>query len=111
MASPQTTFHALSSLASNLNFGWHHRNLGSVSDVQLKVFRVDKDGLPEEKHAAYTEALYMLDGHITFLLDGREIVLKAGDLQLIPAGCAHSILPGGQGSFLLLDPELEVKET
>lgn len=111
MASPQTTFHALSSLASNLDSGWHHRNLGSVSDVQLKVFRVDKDGLAEEQHTAYTEALYMLDGQITFVLDRREIVLKAGDLQMIPAGCAHSILPGGQGSFLLLDPEPKTKKS
>jgi mannose-6-phosphate isomerase-like protein (cupin superfamily) len=38
-------------------------------------------------------------------LDDKEVVLSAGDLQLIPAGCRHAIRPGAQAAFLLFDPE------
>jgi mannose-6-phosphate isomerase-like protein (cupin superfamily) len=47
----------------------------------------------------------VLDGTADIVIDGACVCLRAGDLQIIPAGAWYEILPGGHGSFLLVDPE------
>jgi mannose-6-phosphate isomerase-like protein (cupin superfamily) len=95
----------LARLAQDLPGTWGRVVLGDVSGVKLKLFRTDGLGLEPEVHADWSEALLLISGELTLVLDGREIFLSAGDLQLIPAGCLHAILPGAKAVFLLLDPE------
>jgi quercetin dioxygenase-like cupin family protein len=99
-----TTVRSLQAHAARLGDGWAGAILGTAGNSALKLFKVSGQGLPPECHADYNEALLMLDGEILFILDGREIRLRAGDLQIIPAGATHAIAAGGSGSFLLVDP-------
>ena len=91
--------------ARRLDANWASKLLGRPGGVGLKLFKIDAAGLAPEMHAAYDEALLMLDGLIELSMDGVRVTLLAGDLQIIPAGVWHEILPGGNGSFLLFDPE------
>jgi len=84
---------------------WTGKLMGRPGGVGLKLFKVDAGGLAREMHPAYDEALLMLEGAIDLTIDGARISLRAGDLQVIPAGAWHEILPGGHGSFLLVDPQ------
>lgn len=95
----------LAGLAQELPGAWGRAVLGDVGGVKLKLFRTDGAGLDPEIHENWAEALLMIEGELTLVLDGKDLVLSAGDLQLIPAGCRHAIRPGGKAAFLLFDPE------
>lgn len=84
---------------------WSGKLVGRPGGVGLKLFKVDAAGLAREMHPGYDEALLMLEGAIDLVMDDVQVPLRAGDLQIIPAGSWHEILPGGHGSFLLVDPE------
>jgi quercetin dioxygenase-like cupin family protein len=72
--------------------------------VRAKLFKVDPAGLAEECHPDWDEALLMVAGDLTLVLDGVHVVLQTGDFLLIPRGVPHRILPGTNGAFVLLDP-------
>jgi quercetin dioxygenase-like cupin family protein len=46
---------------------------------------------------AYDKVLYCARGSITFVVDGREVPMRAGDRLDLPAGTAHSALVGPEG--------------
>jgi|688.fasta_scaffold299180_3 quercetin dioxygenase-like cupin family protein len=94
----------LAGLAQNLPGTWGRAVLGDVGGVKLKLFRTEGEGLDPEVHD-WTEALLMIEGELTLILDGEEIFLSAGDLQLIAPGCLHAIRAGAKAAFLLFDPE------
>ncbi len=100
-----STHRNLAGAARGLRSNWAGKLLGRPGGVGLKLFKVDAAGLASEMHPAYDEALLMLEGQAELSIDGVRVALQAGDLQVIPAGAWHEILPGGQGSFLLVDPE------
>jgi quercetin dioxygenase-like cupin family protein len=58
---------------------------------------------PRDRYAphshAYEKVLYCVAGSITFVLEGegRELLLKAGDRMVLPAGTVHSALVGPDG--------------
>ena len=56
------------------------------------------DGYAPHSHS-YEKVLYCVDGSITFALEseGRELVLKAGDRMVLPAGTVHSAVVGEGG--------------
>lgn len=98
------THRDLVGIARLLGPRWSGQLVGRPGGVGLKLFKVDAAGLAREMHPGYDEALLMLEGAIDLVLDGEQVSLRAGDLQIIPAGSWHEILPGGHGSFLLVDP-------
>ncbi|HEV7368453.1 cupin domain-containing protein [Arenibaculum sp.] len=85
--------------------GWSSLILGRVANTRVKLFRVDPEGLPEEVHPGWAEALIMIEGEMRMELDGVGCTLKAGDCIRIPENVRHAILPGGHGAFLLVDPD------
>jgi mannose-6-phosphate isomerase-like protein (cupin superfamily) len=99
----------LAGLARDLPGDWGRAVLGDVAGVKLKLFRTEGDGLDPEVHP-WAEALLMIEGELTLVLDGEEKRLSAGDLQLIPAGRLHAIRPGAKAAFLLFDPEPERRQ-
>jgi len=102
---PSLTHRDLISNAQLLGPNWSGKLMGRPGGVGLKLFKVDAGGLAREMHPGYDEALLMLEGAVDMVMEGVHVSLRAGDLQIIPAGIWHEILPGGHGSFLLVDPE------
>jgi mannose-6-phosphate isomerase-like protein (cupin superfamily) len=86
-------------------YGWASLVLGQTGTAKIKLFRVEPDGLAADVHHEWSESLIMLDGEIDVELDGSIHTVQAGQHIHIPAGQAHSIRPGGQGAFILVDPE------
>lgn len=85
--------------------GWKNLGLGAAGTAQIKLFRVDPDGLAREAHSDWSESLVMLDGEIELELDGTAYTVRAGEQIQIAAGQGHAIRPGGHGIFILVDPE------
>ena len=52
---------------------------------------------PAHLHRRYSEQLYVLEGEYTVWVEGRTLVLRAGDMHLIPAGARHWVAATGGG--------------
>jgi quercetin dioxygenase-like cupin family protein len=50
---------------------------------------VPRDVGPPPHHHAWDEAYYVAEGSVKFTLDGREVVLGAGEFMHIPANVVH----------------------
>lgn len=59
-------------------------------------------GAPPNHHAGETEAFYVLDGAVGFLVDGREWVARAGEFVPIPDGAVHAFKAVGDGPARIL---------
>jgi mannose-6-phosphate isomerase-like protein (cupin superfamily) len=57
---------------------------------------------PPHRHVAASEAFWVLDGTITFVLDGQEFQGKRDDFLLVPRGAAHTFGNGGDETARLL---------
>jgi len=53
-------------------------------------------------HAGQDKVYHVLEGNGVFLLDGRELPMKAGDLLIAPEGVAHGVRNTGSCRLLVL---------
>jgi len=53
-------------------------------------------------HAGQDKIYQVLEGQGVFLLDGRELAMKAGDLLVAPENVPHGVRNTGQGRLLVL---------
>jgi quercetin dioxygenase-like cupin family protein len=53
-------------------------------------------------HAGMDKLYHVLEGEGEFLLEGRELAMRAGDLLVAPEGVAHGVRNTGRGRLLLL---------
>ena len=56
-------------------------------------------GSGEHAHAAEDDAFYILEGELTFTVDGEEVVAGAGTFVLVPPGVPHSF--GNRGDAVV----------
>ena len=48
------------------------------------------DGPPVHEHEGEDDAFYVLEGEVTFLVDGEEVVAGPGTFVLVPPGVPHT---------------------
>src|ERR1044071_9579378 len=53
-------------------------------------------------HAGMDKMYYVLNGEGTFLLDGQQLSMRAGDLLIAPSGAPHGVKNTGTQRLLLL---------
>jgi quercetin dioxygenase-like cupin family protein len=53
-------------------------------------------------HAGMDKVYSVVEGSGVFLLEGRELAMRAGDLLVAPAGVAHGVRNTGEGRLLVL---------
>jgi mannose-6-phosphate isomerase-like protein (cupin superfamily) len=53
-------------------------------------------------HEGMDKLYYVLEGDGIFLLDGRQLSMRAGDLMVAPEGVPHGIRNAGTGRLLVL---------
>ena len=53
-------------------------------------------------HAGQDKVYQVIEGQGLFLLEGRELAMKAGDLLIAPEGVAHGVRNTGNGRLLVL---------
>ena len=53
-------------------------------------------------HSGLDKMYQVVEGEGVFLLDGRELAMKAGDLLVAPEGVAHGVRNTGRGRLLVL---------
>lgn len=85
-------------------------SLGDAGDVTLKAVGVETGGNltiyefamppatagpPEHLHRSWDEAFIVLDGEMTFLIDGETHIAPAGSVVFIPRGVPHTFWNAG----------------
>jgi mannose-6-phosphate isomerase-like protein (cupin superfamily) len=53
-------------------------------------------------HEGMDKLYYVLEGDGVFLLDGRQLIMRAGELMVAPEGVPHGIRNTGTGRLLVL---------
>ncbi|KQQ49301.1 cupin domain-containing protein [Pseudomonas syringae] len=91
--------------AALLPDAWRSRILGTTGGANLKVIRMDANGIPYETHNEFDEALLLIDGQMSLEVEGEVIVMRAGDFHVVPAGKQHRVLKGSYGTLFLVDAQ------
>lgn len=60
-------------------------------------------GPPEHEHAAEDDAFYVLEGELTFTVEGETIVAGAGTFVLVPPGVRHTFANRGSAPARILN--------
>ncbi len=69
--------------------------------MNLKVLQLTETH-SEEQHE-YPEAMFVTNGRINLLVDGKAIAVNAGGMFVVPPGSVHSVVPGGEGTLVIFD--------
>ncbi len=87
---------------------WRPDKMGKSTIFQSPRMLVGLNALePGQSHALHAHAgmdklYYVIDGSGEFLLEGRELPMKAGDLLVAPEGAPHGVKNNGRERLLVL---------
>lgn len=67
-----------------------------MGDKLINVMRHPRfEHIPKHKHN-FIEACYVCSGHITHVIEGRQVCLQAGDFLMLNQHTSHEVLPAGE---------------
>jgi mannose-6-phosphate isomerase-like protein (cupin superfamily) len=64
-------------------------------NLSVITIQPHRDGPPVHQHAAEDDSFYMLDGELTFIVDGEEVAAGAGTFVLVPPEVPHTFANRG----------------
>ncbi len=89
--------------AATLPETWRSSVLAPLGASRFKLLRMDAAAYPAETHD-YDEALLVVDGEMRLTLDAGEMIVRAGEVVIMPAGVPHAVAPGSRGTLVIIDP-------
>ena len=89
-------------IAEQLPDTWKSTRLGQVGPARIKVLRMDEQAYEEETHD-YNEGLLVISGCLRLAVGGQVVSVGAGQMFLVHAHTAHSVLAGSQGTLVIID--------
>ncbi|WP_404937571.1 cupin [Pseudomonas sp. JDS08PS003] len=89
-------------LSRQLPGPWQSSLVGQVGPARIKVLRMDQAPYAEETHA-YNEGLLVTQGCLRLGIGQATVEVLAGQMYLVEAGQAHSVLPGSHGTLVIID--------
>ncbi len=67
--------------------------------MKLRLLQLDEPHRDEDHQ--YPEGLFVTDGKIDLLVDGKAIAVHAGGMYIVPPGTVHSVVPGNGGTLVI----------
>jgi mannose-6-phosphate isomerase-like protein (cupin superfamily) len=64
-------------------------------NLSVITIQPQRSGPPEHAHTAEDDSFYLLEGELTFTVDGEEVVAGAGTFVLVPPGVRHTFANRG----------------
>ena len=68
--------------------------------MNLKLLQLNETH--EDQHE-YPEAMFVTDGKIDLLVDGKAIAVNAGGMYIVAPGAVHSVVPSSHGTLVVFD--------
>jgi quercetin dioxygenase-like cupin family protein len=88
--------------SSELPQAWKSAVVGRVADANLKVLRMDGAVYPDETHD-FDEGLLVLEGQMNLQMGGELVVVRSGEVCIVPAGVPHAVASGSHGTLVIID--------
>jgi mannose-6-phosphate isomerase-like protein (cupin superfamily) len=82
---------------------WSPRTVATVNDYDVRLVKVH-GGFVRHQHADTDEFFLVLDGELTIRMDAGDVVLRAGEMYVVPAGVDHQPVAAGEAAILLFEP-------
>ncbi|AAY94132.1 cupin [Pseudomonas protegens] len=89
-------------LSRQLPAPWQSTLVGQVGPARIKVLRMDGQPYPEETHD-FNEGLLVTQGCLHLGIGQAVVEVATGQMYLVEAGQAHSVLPGSHGTLVIID--------
>lgn len=67
--------------------------------MRVKLLQLDEPHRDEEHD--YPEAMFVTDGRIDLLVDGKAIAVHKGGMYIVPPGTTHSVITAGNGTLVI----------
>lgn len=82
---------------------WSPRVVAEMNDYQFKIARIEGDFI-WHSHAATDEAFLVLDGELRIDLRDGAVLLRPGELYVVPRGVEHKPFAEREVRLLLIEP-------
>ena len=92
------------SLLTRINEHWSQRTIGTLNDYEIKLAKLFGEFV-WHAHADTDELFLVLSGTLTIQLRDKDIVLKPGELFVVPKGVEHCPRADEEVGVLLLEPK------
>ncbi len=81
---------------------WHPRIVARLDGYHVKLAKVKGEFVPHT-HAEQDELFLVLDGELTIRMPDGDVLLKTGDLFVIPSGVEHCPVAESEASILIIE--------
>lgn len=88
---------------ARLDAQWSPRVVAEMNDYQFKIVRIEGDFI-WHSHAATDEAFLVLDGELRIDLRDGAVLLRPGELYVVPRGVEHKPFAAREVRLLLIEP-------
>ena len=82
---------------------WSPKVVATMNDYEVKVVKV-KGEFVWHSHADTDELFLVVDGTLTIQLPDGDVILRAGQLFVVPRGVEHCPVAADEASILLIEP-------
>jgi mannose-6-phosphate isomerase-like protein (cupin superfamily) len=82
---------------------WLPKVIAEMNDYQFKIVRLEGEFV-WHSHADTDEAFVVIEGELRIALREGEVVLKAGEMDVVPRGVEHKPSAESEAKVLLIEP-------
>ncbi|WP_245982804.1 cupin domain-containing protein [Trinickia fusca] len=82
---------------------WKPRVVAQMNDYQFKLVKICGDFV-WHSHADTDETFFVIDGEVRIDLRGGPVVIRAGELFVVPKGVEHKPYAEHEASIMLIEP-------
>jgi len=79
------------------------RTVATVNDYDVRLAKVQGEFV-RHRHEDTDEFFLVIDGELTIRMDAGDVVLRPGEVYVVPAGTYHQPLAEKETSILLFEP-------
>jgi mannose-6-phosphate isomerase-like protein (cupin superfamily) len=82
---------------------WSPRSVAVVNDYDVRLVKIQGEFV-RHKHDESDELFLALDGELTIRMDSGDVILKPGELYVVPRSVEHQPVSEHGASILLFEP-------
>lgn len=89
--------------ASLIDQQWSPRIVAEMNDYQFKVVRIEGEFI-WHSHPETDEAFLVLEGELRIDLPHGQVLVRPGELYVVPRGIAHRTAAAGETRLMMIEP-------